>query len=321
MKTRDEFVRERSACWTELENLLLASRTARDGEAIGRVATRYRELCADLMRARALGFGPDLQRRLDALAARAHNFLYRTPRHHTTLALRRVFAEFPRTVRREWPYVLTANLVFWLPFAIGLLATLFESGFAERVLPAETLESMSSAYSQGFAEGRASGEDAAMTGFYVGNNIGIAFRCFATGILFGSGSLFFLIYNGLTMGTVLGYVSAVGHARNILTFVSGHSAFELSAILLCGAAGLKLGYSLVDTGGLTRVDSLKLAGRPAITLVLGSTLFLSIAALIEGFWSPSSAPDPVKWAVAAANTALVLGFLSFGGARRGDATR
>ena len=68
------------------------------------------------------------------------------------------------------------------------------------------------------------------SGFYVYNNVGIAFRCFATGILFGLGSLFFLIYNGITIGTVLGHVIAAGHGHNILTFVCTHGTFELTAI-------------------------------------------------------------------------------------------
>ena len=316
MKTRDEFVRQREAAWQELERLLRLNRTARQGDAITRIAALYRDLCADLMRVRSLGFGPDLQRRLDALAARSHNFLYRTPRHHVTTTLRRLVAEFPRVVRQEWAFVLTATVLFGVPFAIGVCGALLQSGFAERVLPADTLEGMAQAYSKGFANGRASGEDLAMTGFYVRNNIGIAFRCFATGVLFGSGSVFFLVYNGLNIGTVLGYVTTAGHGRNILTFVGGHSPFELSAVVLCGAAGLKLGYSLIDTKGFTRVSSLRLAGRPAITLVLGSTAFLAIAALIEGFWSPSSVPEVVKWAVASFNTLLVLGFLSLGGRTR-----
>jgi uncharacterized membrane protein SpoIIM required for sporulation len=313
VKTRDEFVAEREQRWARLEALLDRRDSARDGEALRQVAALHRALCADVMQVRSLGYGHDLRWRLDALAARANTFLYRTPRRDGTARLLDMLAEFPREVRRRAAFVLAATLLFWLPFGVGLAGCTLVPDFAERVLPAETLEQMSSAYSQGFAEGRASGEDAAMAGFYVQNNIGIAFRCFATGALFGAGSVFFLVYNGLTIGTVVGYLLSTGHGRNILTFVCGHSPFELGAIVISGAAGLMIGYCLLDTGGLTRGAALRRMGRSALTLVVGAAVMLLVAALVEGFWSASSAADPTKWAVAAANTALVVAYLGWAG--------
>lgn len=306
MKTRDEFVAERSERWRQLEALLDQPSTTRDGEALRRAAALYRALCADVMQVRSLGFGPDLRWRLDALAARAHGFLYRTPRRETLARMREILAEFPRELRRRAAFVAVAAVLFWLPFAVGLLGALVVPYFAERVLPAETLEEMSASYSKGFAGGRASGEDAAMTGFYVQNNVGIAFRCFATGALLGAGSVFFLVYNGLNIGTVIGYLFSTGNGRNILTFVAGHAPFELGAIVISGAAGLMIGYALLDTGGLTRLAALRQAARSAVTLVVGAAVMLLMAALVEGFWSPSSAPDVVKWLVAAVNTGLCL---------------
>lgn len=319
MKTRDEFVAERQERWARLESLLDRPDSARDGEALRQVAALHRALCADVMQVRSLGYGHDLRWRLDALAARANTFLYRTPRREGAERLRELLAEFPREVRRRGVFLLVASVLFWLPFGVGLVGASLDRAFSERVLPAETLEQMSAAYSKGFSEGRATGQDAAMAGFYVQNNIGIAFRCFATGALFGAGSVFFLVYNGLTIGTVVGFLLATGHGRNILTFVCGHTPFELGAIVISGAAGLMIGYSLLDTGGLTRAAALRRVGRSALTLVVGAAVMLLVAALVEGFWSPSSAADPVKWAVAVINTLLCLGYLAWAGRARSPA--
>lgn len=316
MKTRDEFVAERAQRWAELEALLDRRDNARDGEALRQIAGLHRALCADVMQVRSLGFGPDLRWRLDSLATRANSLLYRSPRHESSARLREMLSEFPREVRRRAPFVLVASLLFWLPFAVGVAGALLVPGFSERVLPAETLEQMSAAYSRGFAAGRASGQDAAMAGFYVQNNVGIAFRCFATGALAGAGSAFFLVYNGLSTGAVVGYLFSSGYGRNILTFICGHAPFELGAIMISGGAGLLIGYTLFDTGGLTRVAALRRAGRSALTLVVGSAVMLLIAALVEGFWSPSSAPDPVKWAVAALDAALCVAYFAWAGRTR-----
>src|SRR5262249_3470749 len=112
------------------------------------------------------------------------------------------------------------------------------------------------------------------------------------------GSVFFLVYNGLVTGVVLGHVTSTGAGRNIVTFICGHGAFELTAIVIAGAAGLRMGWALVRTHGMTRIGSLVASGPDVARLVLGAAVMLAIAALIEGFWSPSSIPDPVKWSVA-----------------------
>jgi uncharacterized membrane protein SpoIIM required for sporulation len=86
--------------------------------------------------------------------------------------------------------------------------------------------------------------------------------------------------------------------------------------MIAGAAGLRLGYSLLDTQGHTRLSSLRKAGKPAITLVLGAACMLLVAALIEGFWSPSAAPAQLKWVVGVAHGLLLLAFFTFAGRPR-----
>ena len=156
-----------------------------------------------------------------------------------------------------------------------------------------------------------------MAGFYIQNNVGIAFRCFATGILFGLGSVFFLLYNGVVIGATIGWVIHRGHGENILTFICGHAPFELTAICIAGGAGLQIGYALVRTGGRTRLGSLR-AQAPAVgAIVGGAALMLVVAAGVEGFWSPSGLPAPVKWVAAGVFTLLVAAYLALAG-RRGE---
>lgn len=313
-----QFVHARTPLWQELSQKLLA-----DGPLwrlppadISRTAALYRAVSTDLMRARTLGCSRDVIAYLDALTARAHNALYAASRSDRRLKLVELVLEFPRAFRRAWPFMLVSGLLFWLPFALGWFGALHQSGFAEKVLPTSTLEQMVDSYSTGFNAGRDAGTDASMTGFYVYNNVGIAFRCFATGILFGLGSIFFLVYNGLVTGTVFGYVARSGHALNILTFTCGHSPFELTAVVIAGGAGLCMGYALLGRSGLTRVASLRAVADDLISLVLGAALFLLIAALIEGWWSPSSLPMPVKWGFSALMSLVVAAFLLLHGRRR-----
>ena len=172
---------------------------------------------------------------------------------------------------------------------------------------------MADMYSQGFSKGRDAGQDAQMAGFYVQHNVGIAFRCFAMGIFAGLGSMYALIYNGLVIGTVTGHVMKAGFGSDSWTFMCGHGPYEITAIFIAGGAGLEMGYAMVVTNGLSRAGSLRKAGRNIFAQIMGAAAMLMIAAMIEGFWSPSAVPDAVKWAFSAVNMLLVIAFLTFAG--------
>lgn len=298
-RTQDEFVALRRADWEALAELLARDRPLHKlpAEEIARFCALYRVVCADLVRAQGAAYSTELLGYLDNLAGRAHNLLYAAPPHRLAAVWELLARDLPRTLRRNLRFFAVSAALLYIPMLVCALATVAEPSFAAHVLSRELLDQMAQMYAEGF-DGRGEGQDTAMAGFYVYNNIGIAFRCFATGALFGLGSLFFLVYNGISMGTVLGHVIASGYARNILTFICTHGTFELTAIVIAGGAGLQMGYALVDTGGRTRLGSLRAQARDLATLIIGAAVMLLIAAVIEAFWSPSSVPAPAKWAAA-----------------------
>lgn len=322
MSREDAFVAARRRDWEELEAALdaRAQLHEHDGATIARVASLYRSLATDLVRARSRRYSPELSAHLDRLASRAHNALYGTRPLSLFRLVRLLWADFPRALRENARLFALSTALFVLPFAFGLVGSYDSLDFAERILPPEVLEGMARAYAEGFAGGRGEGQDATMTGFYVYNNVSIAFRCFATGALFGAGSIFFLVYNGLVTGAVAGHVMASGAGAHIWTFMCGHAPFELTAIWIAGGAGLELGHAMLVTRGLTRTASLALAAPSIVAQISGAAFMLLVAALIEGFWSPSGAAAEAKWAVSAAGSALVALWILLGGRRWGAAT-
>lgn len=317
-QTQDDFVAARQADWAALRGLLDAKRVLHKlpPADISRAAALYRSLCADLMRAQAAGYGPEVQDLLHGLAGRAHNALYDAPPYRLGAAWELVARDFPRALRKHRRFFALALALFVLPGVAGFAGGVRSRSFALQVLPASTIAEMEQSYAKGFDEGRDAGQNVSMAGFYVFNNVGIAFRCFATGALFGVGSAFFLVYNGLTIGVVMGLVTAAGHGRNILTFTCTHGAFELTAIVIAATAGMVMGYALVETNGRTRWGSLRAQARDVAHLVLGAALMLLIAAGLEAFWSPSSAPPPVKWGAAVIAYTLVVTYLARAGRER-----
>jgi uncharacterized membrane protein SpoIIM required for sporulation len=317
--TRDQFVQQRERDWKALDDLVSGepgqrarALHRRPPEVLSRVVSLYRAVCADLERARGQRYGQDLIDFLEGLAGRTHNAVYASPPYPLGTAGRFLLHELPATLRRNLGFFVVAALLFLVPLVVCFVGSWQSRGFAAQVLPESALSEMERMYARGF-ETRGSGVNTGMAGYYVQHNVGIAFRCFATGICFGLGSVFFLVYNGLLIGTVLGWVVREGHGENILTFVTGHGSFELTAIVIAGAAGLKMGHALIATGGLTRLGSLRSQARELGCLVVGAAVMLMIAALIEGYWSPSAIANPVKWTAAALLWSAVIAYFAMGG--------
>jgi uncharacterized membrane protein SpoIIM required for sporulation len=203
-------------------------------------------------------------------------------------------------------------LLFYVPMIVGLIGAIVDPTFAPRVLPPDYLRGMEDAYASSDMA-RHGGEDTLMAGFYVMNNVGIALRCFATGAIFGLGPIFYLPYNGLVLGTVGGQLAAIGEGPNLLSYIAGHSPWELTGVVVSGTAGLRLGWAMVETGGRTRAGSLRAAGPGLVRLVAGTTALLLVAASIEAFWSAGPFGLVGKLIFGAAGTIVVAVWLGFGG--------
>ena len=283
---------------------------------------QYRRLCQHLALAQQRGYSSYLVDTLQQLALRGHQQLYRHRSQLTANILAFLLADFPRLVREQWRFVLIAGLLFFGSLVgIALLVYLFPD-LVYSIISSQQVAEMQGMYNPdasrlGRAAERAASEDWMMFGYYVMHNIGIAFQTFAAGLLFGLGSVFFLIFNGLVIGAVSGHLTDIGYGQTFWSFVIGHGAFELSAITLAGAAGLQLGWSLVAPGRLARSEALRLAARKSVRMLCGVMVFLLIAAFIEAYWSSTTRIWPgIKYAVGAALWLLVAAYLTLAGRSR-----
>ena len=316
------FESRHKAEWERFSGLL--DHLERDGKATNADSfpKDYRRLCHQLALARERGYSSFLIDALQQQVLRGHQQLYRHRSHLGANALAFILADFPRLVREQWHFVLAASLMFFVSLAGFALLVYLYPDLVYNLIPAEQVSEMQSMYDPvaghlGRTVERAASEDWAMFGYYIMHNIGIAFQTFATGLLFGLGSVFFLIFNGLMIGAVAGHLTYVGYGQTFWSFVIGHGAFELSAIALAGAAGLKLGWALIAPGRLPRAEALRLAARKSVLLICGVMLFLLIAAFIEAYWSSMTGPSyRTKYLVGAGLWLLMVVYLMFAGRRR-----
>ncbi|MCE0461977.1 MULTISPECIES: stage II sporulation protein M [Pseudomonas] len=304
--------------WERLSRLLDQLERSRNVPQSSDFPHAYRRLCQHLSLAQARGYSSLLVDTLQQLALRGHQQLYRDRSRPSAGLAMFILVGFPQLVREQWRFVLAACVMFLGSLVgIGLLVYLFPD-LVYSVLGAEEVSQIRSMYDPaaghlGRSIERAASEDWVMFGYYIMHNIGIAFQTFASGMMFGLGSAFFLFFNGLTIGAVAGHLTQIGSGGTFWSFVIGHGAFELTAITLAGAAGLQLGWALIAPGRLTRGEALRLAARKSISMIAGVTLFLLIAAFIEAYWSSSTVTPATKYTVGALLWLLVLSYLLFAG--------
>jgi uncharacterized membrane protein SpoIIM required for sporulation len=284
---QETFVRLRSKNWNSLEKLLLEKRKG-VRKSSADFPDYYREISQDLNIAKAEAYEPDLVDRLNRLVLDCHQYLYGVRKFSVKPLLSFWSNVFPAAVRSELLLVIICHLLFYgSSFFVGFFVaqnpeSIFQFLSESRV---NQIEEMYDPSAERYLKPRNITGDAEMFSFYIYNNISIAFRTFAGGLLAGFGSILFLCYNGIFLGAVSGHLINSGFSRPFFSFVIGHSSFELTAIIFSAMAGLKLGWSLLWTSGLKRADSLKKAARKALPLISGSALMLLIAAVIEAFWS------------------------------------
>lgn len=305
-----EIIERRTPDWRELEaDIAWISGNKRSKLDPGRVAAfarRYRAACSDLSQAISMRFPEGTTRYLHQLVAEAHTQLYRSESFRIRNWLSSLFVEVPARILAD-PCTWIAFFLFWSLFLGSLAAAALHPDFAVAVVGESALSNMDSMYAQPIGDKAQADSRAVMTGFYVFNNAGIGLQCFASGIFLGVGSLVTLAFNAIFLGAIFGHMLTSPASDNFRDFVTAHGPFELTAVVLAAAAGLRLGWAILDTKGWSRAESLRRTGPRALEMAGVATILFLLAAYIEGFFSPLSIAYGYKVVMAVA-TSLVLIF-------------
>lgn len=278
---------------------------------------RYRRLCQHLSIAQQRGYSPLITDKLEELMQRGHHVLYRPPAPRWRRVIDFFLMEFPCILRKNHRYFWASAFLFYVPLISMIVLIHFYPELVHSLLSDEQISQMEKMYDPATkfdSLGRTSGTDLQMFGFYIWNNVSIGFRTFASGFFVGVGSILVLLFNGISIGAVAGHLTVIGSGEPFWRFVVGHSGPELTAIVISGAAGLRIGMAIVAPGRKKRVDALIEAGVEGVKLAMGIFAMLVFAAFIEAYWSSIVwMPDVVKYSVGGLIWCLIIAWLWRGG--------
>jgi uncharacterized membrane protein SpoIIM required for sporulation len=295
----DRFLATNQPTWERLGALTArANRAMRhlDAAELEELVRLYQRTSTHLSQARTTYADQALVARLTGLVAAAGAVVYGT-RPRTVRSLGRfVSSTFPGAVWHARRFVLASALFLLVPFA----AVNLWIAQSDRALEAVGPEALRASYVEEDFEAYYTSDPAAEFASSVfTNNVQVSVLVFAGGVLLCVPAAYILALNGANVGVAAGMFAAAGQSHRFWGLILPHGLLELSAVIIAGAAGLALGWSIVAPGDRPRTEALAEEGKRAVVIVLGLIGAFFVAGLIEGFVTGQPWPTAVRVGIGA----------------------
>ncbi|HVQ09428.1 MAG TPA: stage II sporulation protein M [Allosphingosinicella sp.] len=297
----------REAEWQRLDDIVTRAETksvrALGDDELVALPVLYRGALSSLSVARETSLDLELVSYLEGLCARAYFFVYGV----RTSAWRRLGAFFardwPRAVQSLWRETLVALALTAIGAVAGYLLVNQDTAWFDGLFPfagdgrnfnatADYLRDVLYSYppDSGLS---------ILAAFLFTHNAQVAMLSFALGFAFGMPTAMLLIYNGATLGALFALYASHGLEAELAGWIVIHGSTELFAIMLAGAAGFRIGWSVVFPGERSRLAAASASGRTAALAMAGVVAMLFVAGLLEGFGRQLVTDDAARYAIGA----------------------
>lgn len=283
-----DFIAKKRADWNRLEELILKANGIRGVRALSSEEMRvlgplYRRASSDLAYARVHSSNSDIILHLNSLVGRAHALMFEaeTTGNPALNIFKFYFTEFPTLLQKRVAYFLIALLITTLGGIYGYAVCISNKNNVNKLVPEQFRESAKYWMSGDVSHA----PSIAFSAELMTHNHRVGMLTFATGPAAGIPTSVMLFDNGVALGV---FAALMTYSNRHATFWPGivpHGVSELTAIFICGAAGLLIGKSVMFPGRLSRFASLKLGGIEAVKLALGTIPMFIFAGIIEGMFS------------------------------------
>ena len=299
----DAYVLTHAREWERLEELTRRRRLT--GAESDELVDRYQQVATHLSVVRTAAPDASLIAHLSSLLSRARNRAVGA-RVGTWRGVASFFVDrFPAALyrlRRWWLATAAANVVV----GAVMMAWLLEHPVVEQsLLSPEAVDRLVEKDFEGYYSRYAASHFAAQVWV---NNAWVAALCLALGVL--GAPVVYLLFQNVANVAVIGSImirhDQGGHFWGLLL---PHGMLELTAVFVAAGVGLRLFWSWVEPGQLSRSQSLAHEGRTAGTVALGLVAVLLVSGLIEGFVTPSALPTWARLGIGLLAEAVFLAYV------------
>jgi uncharacterized membrane protein SpoIIM required for sporulation len=291
----DAFVAAHQADWARLDELVRRRRRL-TGDEVDELVTLYQRTTTHLSVLRASGHDPVLTARLSSRVAQARTTVTGSHVPAWSAVSRFAVVSFPAMAYRvRW---------WWAGTAGGSIVV--------ALLPGASVRQLVNHQFRGYYSQYAASSFAAKVWT---NNVWVAAEALIFGVLLGLPTLVVLFGNAANAGVEGGLMVAHGRGGLFFTLILPHGMLELSAVFLAAAAGLRLGWSIIDPGPRPRGRALAEEGRSSLTIALGLIVVLLVSGVIEAFVTPSPLPAWARISIGAVAEVAFVGYVLVFGRR------
>ncbi|MGN2634934.1 stage II sporulation protein M [Nocardia takedensis] len=291
--------------WERLDHL--AKRRRLTGAEADEMLVLYRRTSQQLARLQSHSPDPQLIAGLSAILTRARVRVLGT-KSDAWAQIGRFFTHvFPAAVYRSWPWWASTGALF-LAVATFLAAWVPGSGTARDLfgIPADNRDVTAPGGS--FETYYTEHPNDAFAAQVWTNNAWVSAVALFTGVLI-LPAVYMMFMNAVNVGITAGLMAEAGRLDAFFGFILPHGILELTAVFVAGGAGIKLGWTLVDPGGLSRLAAVARQGRATATIAMGLVVVLFVSGLLEGFVTPSPLPAAVRIMIGAVAEVAFLGYV------------
>ena len=279
---------ERREDWDHLERMIQKVNQRRGARNLSRedlecFGPLYRRVSSDLAYVRLNNMNEDLSLHLNRLVGQAHALLYESESssHPFQSLLKFYVHDFPMLLQKRKGYFLAAFVLSLIGAGYAYWLVSVHPARLDLFIPKELQSSVKI-----WKSGKISAKPyAAFSGYLMVHNFQIGLLAFAAGTVFGLPTIYLLFVNGATIGSLSAVINQVHRQGAFWPGILPHGVAELTAIFICGAAGLMMGIGLLFPGDYRRIESFRNAGREAVQLVMGTIPLFIFAGIVEGMFS------------------------------------
>jgi uncharacterized membrane protein SpoIIM required for sporulation len=250
------------------------------------MAAGFTQLVDDLAYAKTFYPSSKVTQFINTEASKIYLNIYKNRKEESNRLLGFWKFDLPLTIRKHQGTILFSTIVFVIFWGIGFFVTAEDETLTDSLIMPGYLEATQKYIDENNPFGiYESGGPISSWIWIMINNIIVAFREFASGVLFGIFSLYGLCKFGLMVGSFDEIFAARGFGLQFFLVVFVHGTLEITAFIIAAAAGIVMGKSYLFPGTIKRMDAFKKGAKDGIKLMIGLLPVFALAAFFEGLFT------------------------------------
>ncbi|MEC4114696.1 stage II sporulation protein M [Myroides pelagicus] len=299
------FIKQNKTQWLAFEQVIYSNQYQKPDY----LADMYIQIMNDLAYAQTFYPKSKVTQYLNNLAVQTYQKIYKTKRIEENRIVHFFKTEVPLTIYEYRNYLKFAVLAFTILTAIGVISTHYDMNFTRTVLGDSyvnmTLDNIKNDDVMGVYK---SGSN---WGSFIGitfNNLYVGLRFFVFGIFAGIGTLVFLFYNAIMIGTFQYMFIQQNAFMDSFRGIWLHGAMEITAMILEAFAGFVFGAGLLFPKTFSRINSFKISFKAGLKIFIATIPFTIAAGFIEGFITryAKEMPDVLNYLIIFGTLGLII---------------